>query len=181
MTKEELKKLKRKLLALGMLGIMVGTSGCKNADENGVPIRRAIPKKYNSFNEYVEYVVRDGKANIVCKTDNICLLYNKETFEVKEYIFDYAFKLFNETYGGDAYEIETGELIFHNNGFGDTYNKEYLLYLIDNNYSVPLSELSNYIEGIEPKEYYTLEEIRELEPQILESLKIIIDSKTKKL
>lgn len=181
MTKEELKKMKKKLIALGILGVMIGTSGCKNVDENGIPIRQSIPSKYNLYNKYVQDVVRDGKADKLCKTKNVCLFYDKETLEVKEYIYDYSFKLFDETYGGDFYDIETEELIFHNDGFGNDYNKQYFLYLIDNNYVISLSDLSNYIEEINVKEYYTLEEIRELEPKILESLKIIINSKTKKL
>lgn len=68
----------------------------------------------------------------------------------------------------------------YNNGIDDiTYNEDYYNYLINNNYVVSLANLSNYVEGIETKEYYTLEEIKELEPQILEGLKIIVNSKTK--
>lgn len=181
MDKEELRKIKKRLIALGILGVMLGTSGCQKVDENGVPLRTKIPDNYNSYSKYVDVVVRDGQVKRICKAENICLFYDKESFEVNEYIYDYAFKLLGEQFGGDLYDLETEELIFHNDGLGHSYNEKYLLYLVDNNYIVSLEKISNYIERLEPKEYYTLEEIKELEPQILESLKIIIDSKTKKL
>ena len=180
MTKEELRKLKKKLITIGVLGVMVGTSGCKNVDENGVPVIKSIPKTYNSFNKYVEDIVRDFEVHKICKTENVYLLYDKETFEVKEYIFNNIFELFSKKYGIELYDIDSEELICYNNGIDDiVYNEDYYKYLIDNNYIVSLANLSNYIEDIEVKEYYTLDEIRELEPQILESLKIIINSKTK--
>ena len=99
MTKDELRKLKKKLITLGVLGVMVGTSGCKNVDDNGIPVVKSIPKTYNSFNKYVQDIVRDFEAHKICKTENVYLLYNKETYEVKEYIFNNIFELFNKRYG----------------------------------------------------------------------------------
>ena len=49
--------------------------------------------------------------------------------------------------------------------------------LIRNNYHVCLSNVNDYVEGQPAKEYFTLDEIRELEPKILESLKIINEAK----
>ena len=51
--------------------------------------------------------------------------------------------------------------------------------MIENNYQVCLTEVSDYVEGHTGKEYYSLDEIRELEPQIAEGLKIINSAKVK--
>ena len=51
--------------------------------------------------------------------------------------------------------------------------------LIKNNYQVCLTEVSDYVEGHTGKEYYSLDEIKELEPQIAEGLKIINSAKVK--
>ena len=59
------------------------------------------------------------------------------------------------------------------------YNHEYFDYLVNKNYQVPLDEVNNYIEGYAKKDYYLLEEIKELEPQIEESLRIIHSAKVK--
>lgn len=58
-------------------------------------------------------------------------------------------------------------------------NQTYYEYLIENNYQVYLANTSDYIEGYNNKEYYSLDEIRKLEPQIAESLKIINSVKVK--
>ena len=42
-----------------------------------------------------------------------------------------------------------------------------------------LNEVSDYVEGHVVKEYYSLEEIKELEPLVKESLKIINQAKVK--
>ena len=44
---------------------------------------------------------------------------------------------------------------------------------------VCLTEVSDYVEGHASKEYYSFDEIRALEPQIAESLKIINSAKAK--
>lgn len=180
MTKEELRKIKKRLIALGILGVMIGTSGCKNVDENGIPLRHLIPKEYNKFDKYVVDVVRNNQVYKMCKTENVYLLFDKETFAAKEYIYDTQFQLMGTGYGCQLYDIANENLICYNDGIDDyVYNKDYYDYLMKNNYIVSLSDLANYIEDIEVKEYYSLDEIRELEPQILESLKLIVASKTK--
>ena len=64
-------------------------------------------------------------------------------------------------------------------GIATTYNEDFYKYLIENNYQVCLSDVANYIEGHVSKEYYSLDEIKTLEPQIEESLRIINEAKVK--
>ena len=52
----------------------------------------------------------------------------------------------------------------YGNGIDTTYNGEYYKYIVENNYQVCLSEVSDYVEGHSSKDYYSLDEIRKLEP-----------------
>ena len=70
-------------------------------------------------------------------------------------------------------------MIVYYDGIITTYNEEYYKYKIENNYQVCLTEVSDYVEGHTGKDYYSLDEIKELEPQIGESLKIINSAKVK--
>ena len=52
---------------------------------------------------------------------------------------------------------------------------------MENNYVIKFTNLSDYIENLELKDYYTLDEIKELKPEIIEGLKLIIKEKAKTL
>lgn len=59
------------------------------------------------------------------------------------------------------------------------YTDWYLEELESNNYRVNLLDASKYIEEYKVKDYYSLEEIREIEPQIGKYLKAINKAKVK--
>lgn len=103
------------------------------------------------------------------------MLYNKDTYEVNEYIY------VDRLLATQLYDLETEELLVHSNNLTTTYNEEYYNYLVDNTYHVYLPSIDDYIEREQVKEYYTLDEIKELEPKILEGLKIINKEKNKTL
>ena len=73
----------------------------------------------------------------------------------------------------EVYDLVTEEMIVYCDGLGTVYNEEYYNYLLDNNYQVCLNEVSSYVEDYVDKDYYTIDEIRALEPQIEEGLKTI--------
>ena len=52
--------------------------------------------------------------------------------------------------------------------------------MLENNYQVCLADTSDYVEGHANKGFYLLDEIRELEPQIAQSLKAIDSIKVRK-
>lgn len=176
------REVRKRLLALSMAGMMFGTSGCAyfNSDD-GVPIVSPIDSKYNNFDNYYKYSVKNDEAIIYYKTENIYLLIDKTTYTSNIYIFNSEKVLGGLGYTGELYDIETGELLVYCDGLATTYNEEYFDYLKENNYEVCLKDLEDYIEGEEVKEYYTLDEIMAFEPQIVKSLKIINKAKTKTL
>ena len=177
MDKDTLKVLKKRLLALGVAGIMLGTTGCQSViEEEGAPNRYAISSEYYDFDDYYRFGVRSGEAVKIYKTENVYILFDKESFEAREFIYDTTFL---DYYGGQLYNLETEELLVYDNGIsGGTQNENYYKFLLNNNYVVPLKNLSDYVEGENPQEFYSIDEIRELEPQIMKGLKILMSAKT---
>lgn len=179
MKKEKLKKLKNDLIVLGLIGglatpvIVPVVYSAKNKDENGIPKYVSIPSEYSDVDDYYKYVIQDGKTVKLYNSQNIYLLFDKETYEVTEYIY------YNRIIGCELYDLSSENMIFYSDGIGISYNDEYFNYLIENNYQVCLAETSDYVEEHTSKEYYSIDEIRELEPQIAEGLKIINSTKVK--
>lgn len=177
MDKNKLIEIKKRLLALGLAGVMIGTAGCaSNKGKNGVPERVPIPSEYSNVEDYYKYVMQNGEAVKLYNSQNVYLLFNKETYEITEYIYRNHVTWFG---GAELYDLESEEMIVYGDAFGTEYNEEYYKYILENNYQVCLTEISDYVEGHTSKEYYSLDEIRELEPQIAESLKIINSAKVK--
>ena len=180
MDKNKLIEIKKRLLALGLAGVMLGTAGCtSNKDENGVPKHVSISSEYSNVDDYYKYVMQNGEAVKLYNSANVYLLFNKETYEVSEYIFYKKNILGGLGSHVELYDLPNENMLVYSDGISTTYNEEYYKYIIENNYQVCLTEVSDYVEGHTGKEYYSLDEIRELEPQIAESLKIINSAKGK--
>ena len=177
MDKYKLIQMKKRLIALGLAGVMLGTTGCTSSkNENGEPSRVSISQEHSNVEDYYKYVMQNGEAVKVYNSQNVYLLYNKETYEVNEYIFQNQVTWFG---GAELYDLETEEMLVYGDGINTTYNREFYEYLIENNYQVCLNEVSDYVEGHVAKEYYSLDEIKDLEPQIEKSLRIINKAKVK--
>lgn len=180
MDKNKLIEIKKILLALGLASVMLGTAGCtSNKDENGVPKHVTISSEYSNVDDYYKYVMQNGEAVKLYNSANVYLLFNKETYEVSEYIFYKKNILGGLGCHVELYDLQNENIIVYSDGISTTYNEEYYKYIIENNYQVCLTEVSDYVEGHTGKDYYSLDEIRELEPQIAESLKIINSAKVK--
>lgn len=176
MDKNKLIEIKKRLFALGLASIMIGMTGCSNNNDNGVPNRIAISEEHNNVENYYKYVMQDGEAVKQYNSQNVYLLFNKDTYDVKEYIFSNKVTIFG---GAELYDLKTEEMLVYGDGIATTYNRNYFEYLVENNYQVCLNEVSDYVEGHVVKEYYSLEEIKDLEPLVKESLKIINKAKVK--
>lgn len=180
MDKNKLIEIKKRLLALGLAGVMIGTAGCtSNKDENGVPKHVSISSEYSNIDDYYKYVMQNGEAVKLYNSANVYLLFNKKTYEVSEYIYYRRNILGGLGSHVELYDLPNENMIVYSDGISTTYNEEYYKYLMENNYQVCLTEASDYVEGHTGKEYYSLDEIKELEPQIAESLKIINSAKVK--
>lgn len=175
MDKYKLIQIKKRLFALSIAGVMLGTAGC-SISTTGEPERVSISKEYSNVEDYYKYVVKNGEAIKLYNSQNVYLLYDKETYEVSEYIFKSQVTWFG---GAELYDLESEEMLAYGNGIATTYNGEYYEYIVENNYQVCLADVSDYVEGHDSKDYYSLDEIRKLEPQIRDSLRIINEAKVK--
>ena len=147
--------------------VIVLVSQCKSVPGNSS--RRVSYEDYQSnySNEYCKSIAKEDGSFFIYKADNVFLIINKETFEVKEYISD------NGSLNGNIYDVSTGYMINDSGLFDDSNNFSNEKLLKENNYIVWIRNVSDYIEDEEVKDWYTIEEIKELEPAIIESLKII--------
>ena len=141
----------------------------------GVSVLSAVGYKLK-FDEYYKYAIQNGEAVKLYNSHNVFLLYDKEMYEVEEYIYQDHITAFG---GVELYDLETEEMLVYGDGIVTVYNEEFFKYLIENNYQVCLADLSDYIEGHIAQEYYSLNEIRAFEPQIEESLRLINRAKVK--
>ena len=179
MDKNKLIEMKKRLLALGLAGVMVGTAGCTSSkNEPQEPRRTAISQEYYNIEDYYKYAIQNGEAVKLYNSQNVYLLYDKDTYEVREYIYKSQVTSFG---GAELYDLETEEMLVYGDGIVTVYNEEFFKYLIENNYQVCLADLGDYIEGHIAQEYYSLNEIRAFEPQIEESLRLINRAKVKKM
>ena len=178
MKKEKInvKYVKRGALALCLAGALLFTAGCdelRERETNPAP----ISKEYSNPSKFYKFIVQNGEAVKIYKSKNIYLLFNKNDYKLTEVIYGSMFEFLGTNYGAEIYDLESETLLAYSDGIATSYNDSYAENLIRNNYHVCLSNVNDYVEGEPAKEYFTLDEIRELEPKILESLKIINEAK----
>ena len=173
MNKKSLKQLRTKLIALSLSGLTLSLTGCASL-EDGLEemVIIDIPDDYSNIKDYYKYSTIDGKNTKEYKAQNIYLLCNKKTQDVRECIYATK-KIFGPLQSVELYDLNTEDILVYGNGIGSTLNQDYYDYLMENTYQICYQDISNYIEGVEPKDYYTLKEIKELEPIIINKINTI--------
>ncbi len=167
--------VRRALLAVLAAGVILVTSGCANTtganNESRIPKNYGVPSEYNKFSDYYTMGIRNGEKTKLFKRDYIWILFDKETLEGHKYIYKDESEYFRHI---EMYDLETGEMLFYGRSAGlilpgDHYNADYASYLIDHGYDLGFKDLDKYIEGVEKKDYYSIEEIDEIIPQLREA------------
>ena len=180
MDKNKFIEMKRNLLAFGLAIVMIGTAGCSsNKDENETPRIVSISSEYSNIDDYYKFVIQNEIAIKAYNSQNVYLLFDKETYEVTEYIYYEKDVLGGLSNIVELYDLSSEAMLVYSDGIGNTYNEEYYNYIRENNYQICLAEASDYVEGHIGKDYYTWDEIRELESQIVEGFKVINSVKVK--
>lgn len=168
--------LKRGFALTTIVFTLATLSGCSKKPDNWPNEFTYINQEDNSFEEYNSTVIRNGKATTVYKAENISLAINKETYEVKEYIYH------NGILGVEIYDLNTGYLvadatILSTPADPSISNAEFIF---NNHYIVDFVDINNYLEEHNLQNDYTLDEIRELEPSIVEAVKKINEYESNK-
>lgn len=157
MNKDKLIKTKKKLIALGLLGVMLGTTGCKNNNNFNIDLDT---KSSNIIN------LKRGNQFYYNK-ENIYLLFDMKTGRCKEYVINNRVN-FNNDVVEEIYDIEKNIVIFsdkYKNGEHDVYYN----YLY-NNPGVFFICLGDCFANNEVKDYYSIDEIKFLEPYIYNAI-----------
>ena len=128
-----------------------------------------IPSRYYGFNDYVTYKIVDGEKVKSFSSENIGLMIDKESHELKWYIFRGGLL-------GEVYELETGDMVACVKvDYRETaYNKT----LLSKSYTFDMVDINNYLEGVTLKDSYTIDELKELEDELKEAVLIMNDVKT---
>ena len=152
-----------------MLFSLTTISGCTETPADYPNEFIYINQEFNEFDKFSKTIIKEGRPTTAYKGENLAVAINKETYEVKEYIFREG------SLSGEIYDLNTGYLIVDviilTNPYDDSVRNNKVI--LDNNYVVEFRNINDYIEGHNLQEYYTLEEIKNLEPIIIESIKKI--------
>ena len=165
-------KIKKKMTALLIAFIMVILGGC-GKEKNDIPVPKKISQQYQHLDQTGKYIISNGEAIKIYNSKNVYLLFNKDTYDVSEFLFYGYDILWGLGKYAEVYDLPSETLLVYCNGINNTINGDYYSYLIENNYQVCLLNVCDYVEGHTLKEFYTIDEIREMEPIIAEGLKKI--------
>ena len=178
MNKEQLIKLKRKIIMTGLTGIMIGTIGCGKVDALGKPVREPIPvektEELMNSKEFWTEGIRNGEVTKLYYGKYINFIYDSETEETGIYIY-------NSNLGGDAllYDVEHDEMVGYAIFWGSSCNVDYCEDLAKRSTSVYLPEADAYLDDFYPKSTYSLEELKSLKEQLIPKLKLVEKSNAK--
>ena len=128
--------------------------------------KSTISKEYNNFDKHI----KNENGVTYYKGENVRIAIDKHTLESKQYIVDSKTNKSGEMKEFNMYELETRELISYYSKKGillKIYGMGYSNYLTENCNFYELEEMT--LENL--KEWYTIEEIKELETKFLETKK----------
>ena len=174
-------KVGKTALAFVVAGSMAVLGGCSSNGNTGAPTRQQVSSIFSRANECSYYYIEDQSAIKMFNTDNVYLMYDKETYAVKEILHSSAVTK-NGVNLGEVLYLPNDEIIsvYYDGDPDYTQNYGYRRYLFENNYVIPLGDAWQYIDGgMEMKDSYSLGEIRAMEPGIEKGLRIINDEKAK--
>lgn len=173
--KNNIKQIARKGIVLVTLtSTITFLSGCTKVPENYPSGFSYIDQEYNDFDDYHKTIIKDGVPVEVYKGENISLTIDKTSLETHKYIYNTG------TLISEIYDFNTGYMLVKS-VLLTVEGEDNMEKISDNKYIVDFVDIADYVEGETLKEYYTIEEIEELEPKIIESVKILEQHSTQKI
>jgi len=157
-------KIKIKLYSMLAVSIIAVTSLSGCSKDNYQPIQKpSISTKHNRFNNYAEYRLTKARGELCYKGENISILINKETNEINRFIYNV------DSMKTEVYELDTGEMIFYAplNIIELSEGYKYLKNIIENSFAFDFINIEKYLEDETCKKWYTINEIEEIEPRLL--------------
>ena len=148
-------------------------SGCSKKAKEEEKAKEVLEQvnEYNNYEGFAKFRIINNEAVMCYRGENIFLAIDKQTNEISRYISN------EKTFKDEVYNLETGEFVYLS-AFGiDDYGKDNYNNLFENYDIVYFHEINDYIENEFCKDWYTYDEIKELEPQILDAVIKIREAK----
>ena len=149
-------------------------------------VEKTIPEDYpeglvyidqdgNEFNEYCKTAIVNGEEVLMYKGYNVILTIDMETYDVKEYIHNKG------AVTDKVYDLSTGYMIVDGDLISVSSDEEVINWdkITEGNHVFDFAYIGEYLENPEYKEWYTLDEIKELELVVIDTIKTILNDNSK--
>ena len=151
-----------KLYSLALAGVITITSLGVNSNNL---YKNYINKKYNDFKKFVRIRIVNTKLTDCYNVNNITIFIDNNTLKMNEYIY-YEDESINK-----LFELNSKDLIYYNDLTNNIeYGERNYQDLLENSTVVSFNELDKYIDEYSIKEWYSLEDIKEIENCLLNVL-----------
>ena len=157
-----LDKEKKKLIYMGIFGIMVGLNGLETVFSNGNQSSTTPTIQLDIDN--LDKVNLNTDNKLYYSKENTYLIFDIKTGTCHEYVLNNYIN-FNNEFVSEIYDVVNDKVIFsdkNSNGIDNVYYD----YLKSSSIVVFLRDLEKYFPDMEVKDSYSLDEIRYLEPYI---------------
>ena len=144
---------KKKILYMGLFGVML-LSGCKDNNSNNNINKKQVPISIDNQAYYPK--------------EQIYLIFDMESGKCQEFVLKKSISNSNQV-SEEIYNVLKEDVVLETNIPGDK-NDIYYRYLKSLPNVVFLENLDEYLPGIIMKNYYTISEIRLLEPYIFNAI-----------
>ena len=149
-------------------------------------VEKTIPEDYpegliyinqdgNEFKDYCKTDIVNGEEVLMYKGYNVILAIDMETYDVKEYIYNKG------AITDKVYDLSTGYMIVDGSLISVSSDEEVRNWdkITEGNHVFDFAYIDEYLENPEYKEWYTLEEIKELELVIIDTIKTLLNDNSK--
>ena len=162
-------------------GLFVGVVACDSIRQKELnnkefiedPRLETLKDEYNVMDYITKHAVVNNEATKLYESKYVYFVFDKDDYSSEKYL-DAVVPACGAEF---IYDLETENLLAYIDLLPwDTVsniNDDYFENLTEENYEVHLTDAPNYVEGLEVKDYYSLEEIKELEDQVREGVKVL--------
>ena len=150
---------KLKLSPLALAGLIT-ISSARVYKANDV-YKYYINKRYNDFKKFVRIKPFGNRLKDCYNIENITIVIDNETTMMSEYI------CYEDSEINKVFDLDTKELVYYSDSSKNIeYKDNYYNDLLENSTVIEFKELDNYLENYTYKEWYSLEDIENIESQL---------------
>lgn len=161
-------KIRDRIIALSLATTMLGAvSACDESQEHDDSIPYSINQELSNIDKYYKHIIEDDEYVKAYKSEYIFYFINKETYEVKELLMVDT----EDTICFEVYDLNNNDEIVVYEDRLTFLNQAYYEYLVENSYQVSITNIGDFIENPEEKDYYSLKEIQKIGEELSSKFK----------